>query len=103
MERCMDDVIKACRPGRGWTPRDILDTILSSKNLFNPEEYTYIIMGHVGPTGKTWLCNELRHHGHNAIEITDQIYDIVDYHDEHNYFRRDVVNKQVVIVLNKKI
>jgi hypothetical protein len=103
MERCMDDVIKACRPGRGWTPRDILDTILSSKSLFNPEEYTYIIMGRVGPTGKTWLCNELRRNGHNAIEITAQIYDIVDYHDEYNYFIRDVVNKQVVIVLNKGI
>jgi hypothetical protein len=103
MERHVDDVIKTCRPDRGWAPQDILNAILSSKNLFNPEEYTYIIMGRVGPTGKTWLCNELRRNGHNAIEITNQIYDIVDYHDEHNYFRRDVVNKQVIIVLNKVI
>lgn len=86
-----------------WTPRAIRDTIINSTNLFDPKEYTYVIMGRCGPTGKTWLCNELRTNGLNVIEITDQTYDIVDYHDERNYFRRDVMNKQCVIILNKGI
>lgn len=84
-----------------WTPQEILHSIIDTNRIFREDEYTYIIMGQHGPTGKTWLCNALKAEGFNAIEITELIYDLVDYCDNKNHFRRDIINKRVVIVLNK--
>ena len=68
------------------------------------KERTYIIMGPSGPTGKTWLCNELNNHGFNAIEITDDIFQLVEYlHTEENYVRRDPCTKHTVIILNRPV
>ena len=86
-----------------WTVTAIRDSIINSTKLFDPKEYTYIITGRIGPTGKTWLCNALRSNGLNAVEITELVYDIVNYNDNRNHFRRDVANKMCVIVLNKEI
>ena len=66
-------------------------------------DYTYIILGRPGKTGKTWLCNELRAHGFNAFEISEDVIDFVRYKDEENHVIKNVYNKQVTIILNQAI
>lgn len=61
----------------------------------------YIICGKGGPTGKSWLCNELRKAGHTAIEISEGINRFVDYRDNENHMCE--VGFNVIIVLNKYI
>lgn len=66
------------------------------------KEYTYIILGEAGPTGKTWLTSELKKQGFKAFEITENIYDLVFYYDSRNHYIIDHDNKQIVIVLNNR-
>lgn len=63
---------------------------------------TYIVCGKIGPTGKTWLCNELRKAGHTAIEISEGLVNFVNYCDDENHMRRFGFD-QVMIVLNKPL
>lgn len=63
---------------------------------------TYIICGKNGPTGKTWLWNELCKAGHNAIEITEGLGGFVDYRDNENHMRNNGFGL-VIIVLNKPL
>lgn len=73
-----------------------------TRNAHDEErEYTYIILGRSGPTGKTWLCNELKVHGLNAVEISEDIFDLVHYKDDENHCTIDDFRKCVVIVLNQ--
>lgn len=67
------------------------------------KDYTYIILGRPGKTGKTWLCNELRVHGLSAFEISEDICDLVQYGDGENHFLINDYDKQVTIILNKSI
>lgn len=65
------------------------------------KDYTFIITGKIGPTGKTWLTNKLRESGYTAIEITDQLYTLVDYtFPDRNAVHFDRINRTAVIVLN---
>lgn len=76
----------------------IFDEIKSSPFL---KDYTFIITGKIGPTGKTWLTNKLRESGYTAIEITDQLYTLVDYiFPDRNAVHFDRINRTAVIVLN---
>lgn len=63
---------------------------------------TYIICGRSGPTGKSWLWNELRKAGHNAIEISEGIGPFVYYRDEENHMV-EMGSNQILIVLNKQL
>ena len=83
------------------TPAKILEGI--SKLLLNSNEYTYIVLGRVGPTGKTWLCDRLRKLGYSAFEISEDICWLVSYIDDENYVRIDEYRKVCVIVLNTPI
>ena len=65
--------------------------------------WTYIILGRSGPTGKTFLCNMLKKNGYNAIEISEDIWDLVKFYDEENHYRIDYLKKQMTIVLNKPL
>jgi len=71
----------------------------------NTKDLTFIILGKSGPTGKTWLCNELRARGLNAIEISEQICSFVGYktYNNENYITTIGRDNQVVIVLNKRL
>lgn len=69
----------------------------------NMKDYTFVILGRPGKTGKTWLCNELRFHGFNAFEISEDIYHLVKYNDDENHYIVNDVDKQVTIVLNRSI
>ena len=66
------------------------------------QEYTYIILGEPGPTGKTRLTNELINRGFDAFEITADILGLVSYNDNKNHYMVDHYAEQVVIVLNDK-
>jgi hypothetical protein len=70
-------------------------------------EYTYIIMGRTGATGKSWLCEGLKMNGFNAIEISESVYPFVCYGksrrtpDENNHIIINETYKYVVIILNE--
>lgn len=63
---------------------------------------TYIICGKSGPTGKTWLANELRKAGHTAIEISEGINPFVYYRDDENHIFELGFN-HFVVTLNKPL
>ena len=67
-------------------------------------DWTYIILGRGGcPTGKTYLCNQLRKNCHNALELSEDICTLVDYRDDDNHYLVYESNKCVVIILNKPL
>lgn len=65
------------------------------------DDYTFIITGEPGPSGKTFLRDQLKSRGYKAIEIAENLYDLVRYNDNNNYIRIDHENSYVLIVLNK--
>lgn len=71
--------------------------------LHDAKSYTYIIMGKPGATGKTRLCQLLKERGLNAIEISENIVNLVEYNDNKNHVIVDTLNMQVVIILNKPL
>lgn len=83
-----------------FQPIDILRYVTKIGDA-NLKDYTYIILGQPGPTGKTWLTAELLGHGFKAFEITNEVFDLVLYRDDKNHFIVDDDNKKVVIVLNR--
>lgn len=83
------------------TPVKILEGI--SKLLLNSDEYTYIVLGRVGPTGKTWLCKQLHKLGYSAFEISEDMGRLVSCIDDENHVRIDEYRKVCVIVLNTPI
>lgn len=83
------------------SPESILIDILSGK-LGEPGTNTYIILGKSGPTGKTWLWNELRKYGFKAFEITEDILRYgVKFEDNKNHCI--VGLEHVTIILNEKL
>ena len=81
------------------SPSRILETFINAKGMY--QDYTFVIMGRSGPTGKTWLCNQLRKYGFNAFEISEHIYDKIHYRDDDNSYIPDHLYKQIVIILNR--
>lgn len=64
---------------------------------------TIIITGRPGPTGKTWLREELRAMGYNAFEISENLYMFVEYSDDKNHVTYDTRDNVIVVVLNKRL
>ena len=71
----------------------------------NPDakDYTYVICGKSGPTGKTTLRKDLVNLGYNAIEISEILDDSVVYCNSGNDVQVDECNKCILIVLNQPI
>ena len=66
------------------------------------KDYTVIITGKPGPTGKTTLCKLLVNAGINAIEISELLYTNVAYLLENdNMVTIDDENKTVLVILNR--
>ena len=65
--------------------------------------YTFFILGNQGPTGKTWLCTELRKHGFPAFELSESILSLVTYRDGRNHVIEDRIDRNIVIVLNEPL
>lgn len=90
---------------RDMRPSDIYAHI-NDGQLRDAKDYTFIIFGKPGPTGKTYLCNLLKKQGYNAIEITESMIacgQFDGYIDHRNHFVIDKYSKTGLIVLNKKL
>lgn len=83
------------------TATKVYEHILNSGEI--AKEFTYIILGRSGPTGKTRLLKRLLDREFKAFEITESIFDVIDYTDANNHFIVDPYYKKVVIVLNNYI
>lgn len=81
------------------SPNRILRNIIEN----NKKDYTYIILGCPGATGKTWICNGLKQYGFTAFEISEHIYNLVFYKDTKNHLIIDGIHKQVTIILNRPL
>lgn len=101
MERCIINKYYSLAPSR------ILAYFTDKTCFFQVEHekgpYTFFIMGERGPTGKTWLCNRLKMHGFDAFELTESIFDLIDYRDEENHVIMNDADRTIVIVLNKPL
>lgn len=81
------------------TATDIYRSIIRNQFL---KDYTVIITGKTGPTGKTTLCKLLNNAGINAIDISESLNSYVNYsNDNRNYKTIDKDNKIVLVVLNR--
>lgn len=83
------------------TPGKILAALLNHDGYDQLKDYTFIILGRPGPTGKTWLRQALKLRGLNAIEITSSIYNLTSYTDDYNHCVIDHDQKNVVVILNR--
>lgn len=62
--------------------------------------WTYIVTGRPGPTGKTYTWDLLRRNGYHAIEISEDIFNLVEYKDDKNHFLVNDAAKYAIIVRN---
>lgn len=83
------------------SPKDIF--MLIENHIRGAEEYTYIILGKQGPTGKTWLCDHLRNADYRAFEISMDINNLVNYTDDKNHYIIDGIEKTITIILNRRL
>jgi hypothetical protein len=65
--------------------------------------WIFVIIGKGGPTGKTWLTNQLRLRGYKALELTDALLGVVSYEGNINRIYEDWTNKTMTIILNRPI
>lgn len=72
-------------------------------NDFTSGEYRYVILGKIGPTGKTWLWSKLKKDGFDAIELSENLVDDIYYCGFKNYVRVNELDKIVIIILNKPL
>lgn len=82
------------------TPELILHHICREQERI-AKDRTYIIMGRTGPTGKTWLCGQLNNRGFKAIELSEHVYDLVDYPTDRNHYR--ICGDVGIVVLNQTL
>ena len=83
--------------------RDFFQHEMSPKPLSGMPAPTIIITGRPGPTGKTWLREELRAMGYNAFEILENLYMFVEYSDDKNHVAFDGLDNTYVVILNKRL
>ena len=80
---------------------DILRYIRYETRRWNPSEMTYLVMGKGGPTGKSWLVNQLKEAGYRAIDVTEDAFEfVISRKTSGNYMKIDRMNKIVYISLN---
>ena len=80
---------------------DIRHEILHKTQRWNPSEMIYLVMGKDGPTGKTWLVNQLRAAGFRAIDLSEGACEFMtSRRTKGNYMKVDKENKVVYISLN---
>lgn len=57
--------------------RDVID--YANRNRSLGRNFTYVILGRSGPTGKSCLTEALKNNGHTAVEISPLINPFIDY------------------------
>lgn len=99
MQSLFEFRIKSIKKELGYlSPSRILYEIENDPYI---KDYTYVILGKSGPTGKTWLWDKLKSRGFTVVEISEHIYRLVDYADADNYCLVDHFHKAIIIVLNR--
>lgn len=88
---------------KNLTPNDVLNKIYNTMSEEDRKKTTFIILGKTGPTGKTWLWNELRKRGLNAVEVTEGLLGLVHYTDNVNHYITEILDNTVIIVLNRYV
>lgn len=85
-----------------FTPQTLLERIANSETA---SEYTYIITGKNGPTGKSWLCRELRRRGFKAFEINESLFRYVriEFCDNCNHYVINELENSMLIILNERV
>lgn len=78
----------------------ILDEILIEPHY---KDYTRVILGKNGPTGKTWLWNQMKSKGFNVIEISEPLLRLVNYTDDRNHVLVNDFHKVILIALNHSL
>ena len=58
-------------------PRDVLDHANRNRSL--GRNFTYVVLGKNGPTGKSRLTEALKNDGHTAVEISPLVNPFIDY------------------------
>lgn len=69
-------------------------------------EFTILITGRPGPTGKTWLCDRLKENGYNAVEITESLSvnkGVTCVYDTNNHYSIAMNEGVMVITLNSTL
>jgi hypothetical protein len=79
---------------------DILKYIIRHDKV-KRDTFTILITGRVGPTGKTWLCNELCKIGYKAMEMSPLFHSLRMKDDGVNHVVVDDSVDQVIVVLNE--
>lgn len=84
------------------TPQSLLERITASETSM---EYTYIITGKNGPTGKSWLWRELRKRGYKAFEINESLFRYVriEFCDNFNHYVINELDNSMLIILNELV
>ena len=80
------------------TATDVYRAIVGNQFL---KDYTVIITGRTGPTGKTTLCKLLNNAGVRAIEISEDLNFYVEYSNNKNNVIVKEFNETVLVVLNR--
>lgn len=64
------------------------------------KECTYLIDGRIGPTGKTWLCNQLNESGFKAYEVEEEMWTMYIHRDRSNCYQY-LPGNVVIVILNE--
>ena len=68
------------------------------------DNYTIVIMGAGGPTGKSALCENLQRLRYKVVEISEMVNPLITYeHSDDNHYLIDEFKKTIVVVLNKRL
>ena len=82
-------------------PRDVLD--YANRNRTLGRNFTYVVLGQTGPTGKSCLTEALKNAGHTAVEISPLINPFVYYEVlAHNNFMVEY-GDTVAVFLSKPV
>lgn len=79
---------------------DILKYIIRHDKV-KRDTFTILITGRIGPTGKSWLCNELCKIGYKAMEMSPFFHSLQMRDDGVNHVVVDDSTNQVIVVLNE--
>lgn len=82
-------------------PNRILREIVEKPGEY--KDYTFIVLGRPGPTGKTWLTNGLKEYGFTAFEVSEAVGCFVEYLDNKNHIIENHISKSITIILNDRL
>lgn len=84
---------------------DLKGFIQAIEDKIYSKDYTIIILGKSGPTGKTYLTNKCITNGYHAVDITEKLLGnhVRISGDDENHYNIDEINRLITVVLNKPL